>query len=460
MHQILFHIPFTAGWFPPDGVPLHGFGAMLFICFVITAMVWGPRRGVQIGLPKERLQDMAILLFVTGIAGARVVYIWQYYERDFKGKNLFVEFFKIWEGGIVFYGAAIGGLIGFLAFRHFVLKKLGVSTFKLLDVCAPLIAFGLAVGRIGCYLNGCCWGQVAVPESQPVPISAEWGHYPLLSGHGVREQVTTPPNSGTQLPQVWGLQTAVGFTTKEQPTVVHGLERGSEAEKVLRVGDRVLKVNGSPVYQLSVRGLPTEEVSALRGELFHGAAEDLGSYNDGFVLGYTSITEVSAAEDRVRAALRRESRDDKPKVSVFNSLDAASWPRWKKSLDLEVDRDGKKVSVSFTPRTVAVFPTQIYETVSMGLLTILLLAYQPFRRHDGQLIVLLMIGYGVHRWFNEAIRIEPTYAMGMTLSQWISVAIILGGVVLEVYLWKTQPRLPVGPVPLSYGAVLLPPPAK
>lgn len=393
MQQILFYIPFTANWFPPDGIPLYGFGVMLFLCFVITAMVWGPKRAEKVGLPKERLQDMAILLFITGIAGARIVYIWQYYDRDFKGKNLFFEFFKIWEGGIVFYGSAIGGVIGFLAFRHFVLKKFGVSTWKLGDAVAPLIAIGLALGRIGCYLNGCCWGQVAVPEVEPVPISAELGRYPLLSGHGVREQVTTPANTATQLPQVWGLQTLTGFTVGPFPTEIRSVERGSEAATKLKPGDIILKVNG----------------------------EDVGENGA--------------------------------------KLDPAHWPRAKKTLDLEVQRDGANVSVTLTPRTVTAFPTQLYEVVSMGLLTLLLLAYQPFRRHDGQLLVLLMIGYGVHRWFNEAIRIEPTYALGMTLSQWISIAIVAAGVVLEIVLRKIQPRLPVGPLPLSYGAPIVPSPA-
>lgn len=395
MQQILFHVPFTAGWFgQPDGIPLHGFGVMLFLCFVITAMVWGPKRAEKVGLPKERLQDMAILLFVTGIAGARIVYIWQYYDRDFKGKNLLLEFFKIWEGGIVFYGSVIGGVIGFLAFRHFVLKKFGVSTWKLGDAVAPLITFGLALGRIGCYLNGCCWGQVAVPEVEPVPLSADLGKYPLLSSYGIREQVTTVPNTATQLPQVWGLQTLTGFTVSPfSPTEIRAVERGSDAATKLKPGDRILKVNG----------------------------EDVGSSGE--------------------------------------KLDPAHWPRWKKTLDLEIEGPGSKpTTVTITPRSVTAFPTQLYEVVSMVLLTLLLLAYQPFRRHDGQLLVLLMLGYGVHRWFNEAIRIEPTYAFGMTLSQWISVAIIAAGIVLEVVLRKTQPRLPPGPLPLSYGAPALPPP--
>jgi prolipoprotein diacylglyceryltransferase len=397
MQQILFHVPFTQNWLPPDGLPLHGFGVMLFLCFVLTAMVWGPRRAVQVGLPKERLQDMAILLFVCGIAGARIVYMIQYYDRDFKGKNLLFEFVRIWEGGIVFYGSVIGGVIAFLGFRHFVLKKLGVSTWKLADAVAPLVAFGLALGRIGCYLNGCCWGQVAIPEVQPVPLPAETGQFPLLSGHGVREQVTTPANTADQLPQVHGLQTLTGFTytvSFEPPggVIVDRTEPGSEASTKLKAGDRILSVNGKAV-------------------------------------------DWKAEE-----------------------LDPARWPRTKKTLDLEVERAGEKKVIALTPRTVTVFPTQLYEVVSMALLTVLLLAYQPFRRHDGQLLVALMLGYGLHRWLNEAIRIEPTYALGMTFSQWTSVVIIAGGVALEVILRRTQPKLPRGPVPLSHGTPEVPAP--
>lgn len=398
MQQILFHIPFTQNWLPPDGIPLHGFGVMLFLCFVLTAMVWGPRRAVQVGLPKERLQDMAILVFVAGIGGARVVYMIQYADQ-FKGKNLFFEFFKIWEGGIVFYGSVIGGVIAFLAFRHFVLKKLGVSVWKLGDAVAPLVAFGLALGRIGCYLNGCCWGQVAIPEVQPVPLPAETGQFPLLSGHGVREQVTTPADTSKQLPQVWGVQTLTGFTYAvnfEPPggVIVDRIEPGSDASTRLKEGDRILKVNG--------------EVVDWKAE----------------------------------------------------ALDPARWPRTGKSLTLEVQRAGESAPkvVELTPRTVTVFPTQLYEVVSMALLTVLLLAYQPFRRHDGQVLVVLMLGYGLHRWLNEAIRIEPTYALGMTFSQWTSVVIIAAGVVLEVVLRRTQPKLPRGPVPLSHGAPAVPVP--
>ena len=100
MQQVLFHIPFTASFFPPDGVPLYGFGAMLFLVFVITAMLWGPKRITAIGMPKEKIQDLAIVLFLTGITGARVVYMWQYYDQ-FPDKSTSGTFHPLYSAGRV-----------------------------------------------------------------------------------------------------------------------------------------------------------------------------------------------------------------------------------------------------------------------------------------------------------------------------------------------------------------------
>ena len=109
------------------------------------------------------------------------------------------------------------------------------------------------------------------------------------------------------------------------------------------------------------------------------------------------------------------------------------------------------IPIELTPRTVAFFPTQLYETISMILLIFLMLAFQPFRRHDGQVFILLMVGYASHRFLNEAIRIEPTYLFGLTLSQLISIGILVVAVVLEMILRFTSNPLPKGPLPLSYG---------
>src|SRR5438067_401810 len=56
MHQVLFTIPFFKEMFPPGGIPVYGFGAMLFLTF-IAVTVWGGRRANAIGLPPTRFQD-------------------------------------------------------------------------------------------------------------------------------------------------------------------------------------------------------------------------------------------------------------------------------------------------------------------------------------------------------------------------------------------------------------------
>jgi prolipoprotein diacylglyceryltransferase len=81
----------------------------------------------------------------------------------------------------------------------------------------------------------------------------------------------------------------------------------------------------------------------------------------------------------------------------------------------------------------------------MLLLIALLLAYYPFRRHDGQLLTLCMMGYAVHRFINESIRIEPTVGMGLTLSQWGSVVIFGMAIGIEAYLWRVMPSRRAGP---------------
>ncbi len=65
--------------------------------------------------------------------------------------------FEIWKGGLVYYGGVIGAILAALFFAY----KRGISFWRLADICAPSVALGLACGRIGCFLNGCCWGKVA-----------------------------------------------------------------------------------------------------------------------------------------------------------------------------------------------------------------------------------------------------------------------------------------------------------
>ena len=115
MQQVLFHIPILKDWFPPSGVPIHGFGHMLFITFVLGVWYLGWRAKTwKTNLPKERVQDLVIALFVSGLLGARVTYMIQY-QVPMK------QIFRIWEGGIVLYGGIIVGVAAYMAIYQFFL---------------------------------------------------------------------------------------------------------------------------------------------------------------------------------------------------------------------------------------------------------------------------------------------------------------------------------------------------
>ena len=81
----------------------------------------------------------------------------------------------------------------------------------------------------------------------------------------------------------------------------------------------------------------------------------------------------------------------------------------------------------------ALHPTQLYEVVSMFLLFLLLTAYYPFRRHDGQVMALLMICYAVHRYLNEMLRADER---PVGFESWTSIILFVAGVALWLYLWR------------------------
>jgi hypothetical protein len=265
-----------------------------------------------------------------------------------------------------------------------------------------------------------------------------------------------------------GLQTSARFAIlplgegpgTDPRSVVAAVEPGSAAEKAgLKAGDRVVEVNGQPNFAvLELRG-PRADVDAAV-ESFRAAGGSVTHHRD--IGGDQKPMAVAGLEYDDPAGAYRDKKQllvSSPNVTVTMTdvlnLTATDWPRGRSELALVVNRSGERTELVFTPRTVPFFPTQLYETVRMVLLTLLLFTFQPFRRHDGQVLVLLMMGYAVHRFLNEAIRIEPTYALGLTLSQWISVGIFAVAVLVELYLRRTMPKLPPGEVPMSYGAPVI-----
>ncbi|MDP3729912.1 MAG: prolipoprotein diacylglyceryl transferase [Candidatus Omnitrophota bacterium] len=132
---------------------VYSYGLMVAVGFAVATLL-AYKHADDFKINKDRIIDLGIVMLVCGIIGARIVYIalnFQYYVKNP------LEIINLTKGGLVWYGAFIFGMIGSAWF----VKKNRISFWTAADLFAPYIALAQAFGRIGCLLNGCCYGAAA-----------------------------------------------------------------------------------------------------------------------------------------------------------------------------------------------------------------------------------------------------------------------------------------------------------
>ncbi len=151
MYPILFKIgPLT----------IHTYGVMLAAAFFL-GLALAVRQGKKEGIPPERIVDLGFYVIIAAIVGARILFIIFEFRYYFEHPS---KIFKIWEGGLVFYG----GLILAVLAGIYYLRKKGLPHWKVADIIAPSGAISLTVGRLGCFSAGCCYGS---PTNLPWAIT-------------------------------------------------------------------------------------------------------------------------------------------------------------------------------------------------------------------------------------------------------------------------------------------------
>ncbi len=158
MHPVIFQIGSIS-------VYSYGFCAALAVLAVaVLAYGWAPKAG----LSRVLALDVLFLLFVSGLAGSRLWYVAQHWSK-FSEKPLSILWIQ--EGGLVWYGGFFMALFCGAIFA----KIRNLPFFKWADFIVPLLALAHGIGRIGCYLNGCCYGHAFGVPTQLVESAALMG---------------------------------------------------------------------------------------------------------------------------------------------------------------------------------------------------------------------------------------------------------------------------------------------
>ncbi len=152
----MFPILFSVGPFH-----VYSYGFCLALAFGMCLFLLGGDinryMGTKLGLPPEKgfhqTFDLGAWVLVGSLFGARVFYV---FENSAEFRGGWLQVFEIWRGGLVFYGGLMGGLLTGIIWA----RKNKWPLAYLFDLTAPYVLLGQAIGRMGCYLNGCCYGAV------------------------------------------------------------------------------------------------------------------------------------------------------------------------------------------------------------------------------------------------------------------------------------------------------------
>ena len=166
---IMFPVVFSVGSFA-----IHSYGLLLALSFLV-GVSFASSRAKKMGLVSGVVSDVSFWIILSAIIGARLYYVFLHFE-EFSGNYsaIFNPFQggSIGIGGLVMYGGLIGAIFGgFIFFRIHRVPFLPYA-----DAIAPTLGIGIFFTRIGCFLNGCCYGM---PTESSIGVK-----FPIMSPAG------------------------------------------------------------------------------------------------------------------------------------------------------------------------------------------------------------------------------------------------------------------------------------
>lgn len=418
MHPELFTLP---GGF---SVKTYGFFMMVgFLSGVWMAM----RRATRVKADPDLVLDISLVCLIFGIGGARLFYVIHYWKSQFAdAPNPLFAVIDITSGGLEFLGGFLGAVIATVI--HAWWKKYSIRLY--LDIMAPSAMWGLGIGRIGCYFNGCCFGVVAA-SGNPAQIALAHSNsaVPFVQASQTvqaAENPADPASAHTRKPH------------RPQATIPWAVEfpYGSPAH-VRHWEQRLVTV---PAELVSSSRESTQPYLVPEYQVFMPVEKRQGL-----------LRKVQELDQAVKAAKDPEAPETK---KLRRELDAA---RKKAHAELGALIQAQHFPSRVNPqrdtsvselerlahncRSMPVHPAQLYATIGALLLSLLLGMVFYRRKRHGVVIGLVLLLYPIQRTLEEIIRADnPQDVAGLTVSQSLSLALFLLGIVYLLVLYKAMPQ--------------------
>ncbi len=379
MIPVLWEIP-GLGW------SLPGYGVALMIGFLVSIW-WGAKRALRSGANPDVVLNCGFLALFGGVVGSRVMYVWHYWDQFARRDDLLWALLDVRKGGLEVYGGVLLVVVSVLIYLR--LWKHSIRWY--LDIIAPSAALGMGIGRIGCFLNGCCWGGMC------------------------------------ELP--WSVQFPYGSNAARQ----HWIERRPGADlpkELVFVSPQALLPDGSAAQPIS-RELLNWDVSdadiARAVEREQALAAEIAGLRQ-------QEAQAATAEEKNQLRARAQALQRKQVSLPYYDIRVQMKRYGVTSAEL------RAMAVEY--RSLSVHPVQLYSTVTLLVLAAFLNALYWQRRFDGQVICVFLLVEPLTRWALEVLRADnPVDTLGMfTISQGIGVGMSAMGLLGLVYLRTRSPR--------------------
>ncbi|MGC9455483.1 MAG: prolipoprotein diacylglyceryl transferase family protein [Phycisphaerae bacterium] len=415
-----------------------GYGLMVAVGFLL-AILLARRRARRCGENPDVLTNCGILALIGGIAGARIAYVIENWNA-FSGNGAF-GIFDFTAGGLIYYGGVILATLMVLIYLR--ARKLPLRRY--LDILAVSLMVGLAFGRAGCTLNGCCYGGVArqdwalavrFPMYTPPLVKLGGDDNPFWEGGGATPIYSDQFKKGQVRPDPRLLNS---FSSSLLPPVdLHGKLQRDQLE--------VMQADIDEVRELFIR-TAGEDLLLGRADWYAGRREGDGllrgsePWSEAVLFDTSGDGRLTFAEAwrylqarRAELAERFDSDDD----SRLGGAERSEANRW-----LQQDL----YALAMAERSAPVKPAQPLALVNALLIAVLLTVFFRLRRWEGQVFALLVIAYPITRFVLESVRADNPHNLlrgVLTHNQYTSLAMLGGGVLLYL-LWRRLPAS-AGPV--------------